>query len=78
MTLEETERLNFLTNNILVSSQLEGGGYLASKDELDLSDLFKDCVQDFRHRFPDKRFVEAIEPEVVVKGDAPSFANAHQ
>ena len=26
-TLEETTRLNFLTNNILVASQLEGGGY---------------------------------------------------
>src|SRR5258705_7865562 len=44
MTLEETERLNVLTNNILISSQLEGGGYILSKEEFDLSDMLKDCV----------------------------------
>ncbi len=69
MTLEETSRLNFLTNNILVSSQLEGGGYAFSRDDLDLSDLLKDCIQDFRNRFPDRIFQEDIEQDVDVKGD---------
>jgi signal transduction histidine kinase len=69
ITLEETSRLNFLTNNILISSQLEGGGYQFSKDELDLSDLLKDCVQDFRTRFPEREFSEHIEPDAEVKGD---------
>jgi signal transduction histidine kinase len=69
ITLEETSRLNFLTNNILISSQLEGGGYQFSKDELDLSDLLKDCVQDFRNRFPEREFSEHIEPDAEVKGD---------
>lgn len=69
ITLEETSRLNFLTNNILISSQLEGGGYPFSKDELDLSDLLKDCVQDFRTRFPEREFSEHIEPDAEVKGD---------
>ena len=68
-TLEETSRLNFLTNNILVSSQLEGGGYVVSMDELDLSDLLKDCLQDFRSRFPDRQFQEDIESDADVKGD---------
>lgn len=68
-TLEETTRLNFLTNNILVASQLEGGGYKFSKDELDLSDLLKDCLLDFRNRFPDRSFAEQIEPGADVKGD---------
>src|SRR5437762_123314 len=36
MTLQETERLNALTNNILVSSQLEGGRYTLVEEELDL------------------------------------------
>src|SRR4026208_170349 len=35
MTLQETSRLDTLINNILVSSQLEGGGYVFSKEELD-------------------------------------------
>ena len=69
-TLEETSRLNFLTNNILISSQLEGGGYQSSKEELDLSDLLKDCIQDFRNRFPERIFTEQIETDADVKGDS--------
>src|SRR6185436_12875889 len=68
--LKETSRLNFLTNNILIASQLEGGGYKLSKEELDLSDLLRDCLQDFRNRFPEKHFTEQIETEVEVKGDS--------
>ncbi|HEV8285399.1 MAG TPA: ATP-binding protein [Chitinophagaceae bacterium] len=69
MTLEETERLNTLTNNILISSQLEGGGYSTSKEELDLSDLFKDCIRNFIQRYPERKFIELIEPDMDVKGD---------
>jgi K+-sensing histidine kinase KdpD len=69
MTLEETSRLNFLTNNILISSQLEGGGYKNAKEELDLSDLLKDCINDFRNRFPDRVFEEKIDLDADVKGD---------
>jgi signal transduction histidine kinase len=68
-TLDETARLNTLTNNILVSSQLEGGGYKSEKEDLDLSALLKDCVQDFRSRFPDRQFVEIIEADTDLKGD---------
>lgn len=69
-TLEETSRLNFLTNNILISSQLEGGRYSFAKEELDLSDLLKDCLQDFRNRFPDRTFNGEVTAGVDVKGDA--------
>src|ERR1044071_203821 len=54
MTLEETDRLNVLTNNILITSQLEGG-YIFSKDEFDLSDLLKDCLENFKHRYPERK-----------------------
>jgi signal transduction histidine kinase len=70
MTLDETARLNSLTNNILVSSQLEGGGYQASMEELNLSDLLKDCIQDFKNRFPEKFFIEEAETDIDIKGDA--------
>ena len=70
MTLEETERLNILTNNILISSQLEGGGYRMSRDELDLSDLFKDCIENFEYRHPDRIFSQSIEPDADMTGDA--------
>lgn len=68
-TLDETGRLNFLTNNILIASQLEGSGYKSSKEELNLSALLSDCIQDFRNRFPDRVFKEEIESEVDLKGE---------
>ncbi|MBC7946980.1 MAG: two-component sensor histidine kinase [Chitinophagaceae bacterium] len=67
--LKETSRLNFLTNNILIASQLEGGGYQFTKEELDLSDLLKDCIQDFRARFPHREFSSSAEQGVDIKGD---------
>ncbi len=69
-TLDETSRLNTLTSNILVSSQLEGGGYLSAKEDLDLSNLLKDCIRDFRARFPERIFKEEVETDADVKGDA--------
>ena len=69
-TLDETSRLNFLTNNILIASQLEAGGYQSAKEELDLSTLLKDCLQAFRERFPDRDFNEDIDADADVKGDA--------
>ena len=53
MTLQETNRLNTLTNNILVSSQLEGESYRSAKEVLDLSLLADNCINDFRNRFPE-------------------------
>jgi signal transduction histidine kinase len=69
-TLDETSRLDFLTNNILISSQLEGRRYKPSKEELDLSSLMKDCIHGFRNRFPERIIHEDIEADADVKGDA--------
>lgn len=68
--LEETGRLNFLTNNILLASQLEGGGYRFAKDEMNFSDLVQDSINDFQRRFPDRTIGSGIQPEVEIKGDA--------
>jgi two-component system, OmpR family, sensor histidine kinase CiaH len=70
MTLQETSRLDFLTNNILIASQLDGGGYKSSKEELDLSDLLTDCIHDFSNRFPERMFIKQIEPGTDIKADA--------
>ena len=69
-TLDETARLNFLTNNILVASQLERNTSKSSQEELDLSTLLKDRLHDFRNRFPDRIIKEDIEADADVKGDA--------
>lgn len=70
MTLEETSRLNTLINNILISSQLEAGGLKPDKEDLDLSNLFRDCIRDFRNRYPERNFTEEIEPDTDITGDA--------
>ena len=69
MTLQETSRLDTLINNILVSSQLEGGGYVFTKEELDFSSLFKDCVREAKNRYPERSFIDNIEPEIEIAGD---------
>ncbi|HYE56536.1 MAG TPA: ATP-binding protein, partial [Chitinophagaceae bacterium] len=70
MTLQETMRLHSLTSNILVSSQLEGGGYQRSVEELDLSQLTISSVDDFRQRFTDRAWETDITPDIAIEGDA--------
>lgn len=67
--LQETDRLDVLANNILVASQLEGGGYVQSKEPLDLSGLVHGSMQEFRHRFPERHWEEQIQPGAAILGD---------
>lgn len=69
MTLQEINRLNTLTNNILISSQLEGGGYKMEQEELSLSMLANKTVEEFQHRFPAQPFECEIEPDIEISGD---------
>jgi K+-sensing histidine kinase KdpD len=69
-TLDETKRLDFLTNNILVSAQLENRGYKLNKEDLDFAALLRDRVKEFANRFPDRKFNETIEDDCEVRGDA--------
>ena len=67
--LQETGRLDTLANNILIASQLEGGGYIRAKEELDLSTLVQRIVQDLRHRYPDRKWIDTVEPDCSLSGD---------
>jgi two-component system, OmpR family, sensor histidine kinase CiaH len=69
-TLEEAERLNALANNILISSQLEGGNYKLSKEELNFSLLTDAIIKDYQKRFLDRKIVAALQPEIEINGDA--------
>jgi two-component system, OmpR family, sensor histidine kinase CiaH len=69
-TLEETNRLNALCNNLLLSSQIEAGGYRHTIEELDITTLVQECVHDFSNRFPERRLVIGQEtPHLFVNGD---------
>ncbi len=67
--LQETSRLDTLANNILVASQLEGGEYNQAKEELDFSTLVLQALQDLKHRFPERKWQDIVEPDRTVKGD---------
>jgi two-component system, OmpR family, sensor histidine kinase CiaH len=69
IALQETGRLDTLANNILIASQLEGGGYVQSKEELDLSGLTLGAINDFTHRFPERKWELAVSPELTILGD---------
>lgn len=69
MTLQETLRLDTLINNILISSQLEGQVYRIAKEELDLSDLVKDVVRNFKARYPERVIESSFQDDIDMQGD---------
>ncbi len=68
-TLEETNRLNALCNNMLLSSQMEAGGYSITNEETNISELISNCVQDFIRRYPQHKIETAIMPDIFISGD---------
>lgn len=68
-TLQETLRLNALCNNMLLSSQIDAGGYRLTTEELDFSELVQECVHDFSNRVPQKPIMTNINPSIFVNGD---------
>jgi two-component system sensor histidine kinase CiaH len=68
-SLQETERLNALTNNILVAAQLESGNYSVSKQRVNFSDIVKNSVKNFRSRFPHRVIESNIAENIFVTGE---------
>ncbi len=68
-TLAEMQRLNDLTTNILVVSQLDTGGYTHNSEALNLSTLVEQVVNGFRKQYPDRELVQEIAPGIVTQGD---------
>jgi K+-sensing histidine kinase KdpD len=65
-TLDETARLNFLTNNILVASQLAGQSFRSERNELNLAGLLRDCIRDFQKRFPNRELIAHMLLQILV------------
>jgi K+-sensing histidine kinase KdpD len=68
-SLQEINRLNTLTGNILVSAQLEGGSYLFNKEVINFSEIVVDSCQDFVNRFPNRPWNNTLEPDLFISGD---------
>lgn len=68
-TLEETNRLDALCNNMLLSSQIEAGGYPFTNEETNISELISKCVQDFITRYPQQIIESHIVGDIFITGD---------
>ncbi|MEY2587073.1 MAG: hypothetical protein RLY11_922 [Bacteroidota bacterium] len=67
--INETERLDNLCNNILLSSQLDAGGYQLTKNLFNLSDVVLQSVDAFKKRYPDRAFTHNIDHDLFCYGE---------
>jgi len=68
-TIQEANRLNSLCNNMLLTTQIEAGGYKIMKEQVDLSGLLSACVHDFIIRFPNRTIETQIQEDLMISGD---------
>jgi two-component system, OmpR family, sensor histidine kinase CiaH len=68
-SLQEINRLNTLTGNILVSAQLEGGSYLMNKEDLNFSRVVRESFEDFENRFPNRTWKKEWTDDLFISGD---------
>ena len=68
-TLEETNRLDTLCNNLLLSARMDTGSYGITDDEQHFSVLVDGCAKDFINRYPQRIFRKNIDDNIFVQGD---------
>lgn len=68
-TIQEANRLNALCNNMLLASQMEAGAHIITREEVSLTDVVNDCVNDFVTRYPQRVFHKEVDDEVYINGD---------
>ena len=68
-TIQEANRLNALCNNMLLSSQIDAGGYSITKEEINFTELVNQCLHDCNIRFPKRHIDKLIDEEIFLNGD---------
>jgi two-component system, OmpR family, sensor histidine kinase CiaH len=69
-TLLETDRLDNLCNNLLLSSQIDASGYKINKEDIDLSSLVKESVIGFKNRHTYREIEMDITNDLDINADA--------
>ena len=69
-SLHEANRLNTLCNNLLLAFQLEAGGYVPARENINFSELVHDVIGDFSMRFPSRTIEADLAASVRLNGDA--------
>jgi len=68
-TLKETKRLDDLSTNILLTSQLDMGKYEADKQLVNLSELVKQTIKSFQERYPSRVCNTMVEDAKEIQGE---------
>lgn len=67
--LSETNRLNILTNNILLASQMEEKNFQRDNEDINLADIVETVVSDYKNRFPQRTIEASADKDVFIQGD---------
>ena len=67
--LSETNRLNILTNNILLASQMEEKTFQRENEQINLADMVETVVSDYKNRFPQRRIEASADKDFYIDGD---------
>jgi K+-sensing histidine kinase KdpD len=68
-SLQETNRLNMLCNNLLLSSQIDAGAYALSHEVVSWSKITQACVTENSNRFPQRKIEAAIADDIFIEAD---------
>jgi len=67
--INETDRLNSLCNNILLSAQLESGGYKMSMHDFDFTQMSLSAVNEFKKRYANRTFDFEVPSQIFYHGE---------
>jgi len=67
--LSETNRLNILTNNILLASQMEEKNFQRDNEDINLADIVETVASDYKNRFPQRTIEASADKDVFIQGD---------
>jgi len=68
-TLQETQRMNSLCNNLLLTSQLESGRQMLTLEKLHLNSLLQECINESATRYPKNKITFLDEANCNIHAD---------
>lgn len=68
-TIQEANRMNTLCDNLLLSSQMEAGGYQITKEKISLTTFIQKIIDDYTIRYPLRRIETSIKTNVEIEVD---------
>ena len=68
-SLLEANRMNALCSNLLLSSQMEAGGYQICTESINLGALAVNTVKEFKERYPERELIAYVEEGIYSSAD---------